>query len=142
MRFTPNPPSPGTAPRYPPISGRSRRPRPAISASHAVQLRTPLRADDADACPHATPKASSRWYARCIGVAAMVTPSAAGIVASLAVLSSTIVVAVLLLGLVEEGVVASLRRRVARISRRAQGRRVVGVLEPARTDSAASARVA
>ena len=73
---------------------------------------------------------------------AMVTSSAAGIVASLAVLSSTVVVAVLLLGLVEEGVVAALRRRVARISRGAQGRRVVGVLEPVRTDPPASARVA
>lgn len=73
---------------------------------------------------------------------AMVTSSPAGIVASLAILSSTIVVAVLLLGLVEEGVVAALRRRVARISRRAQGRRVVGVLEPVRTDPPASARVA
>src|SRR5262245_480804 len=143
-RFTPNPPSRDTAPRYPPISDRSRRPRTAppfprrvlYSSAHRCAERTPTRA-------HMRRRGGVLALVRAMHRrTAMVTSSPAGIVASLAILSSTIVVAVLLLGLVEEGVVAALRRRVARISRRAQGRRVVGVLEPVRTDPPASARVA
>jgi hypothetical protein len=60
------------------------------------------------------------WYARCMGGPAMFTFSPAGsleIVSSLAAVSSTIVVAVLVLGLLEERFLSARQRRVARDGR-------------------------